>query len=236
MATFVEIRTRVQRRLIDAPASVTAEIPDLVKEAHKELQERHNFKAMETETAQLVTTLATRVLAAVPVVDWKEHRGKPYMVRFDGTTKRLILAVNRAAALTAFSLSDANDDGEPQVISLSEPDDDGLHNFEVWPFPDGNSDWSDGNYRIVVPYYRFFTPLSADGDDDWITVNAARWLVEKAASEGFFLDWDEQRGAVWDAKAERSLKRVVNLDKRLRWSGMQTLVPHKDVNDIELEY
>ncbi len=236
MATYLAIRTRVLRRLIDVPASVTAEVPELVQEAHREIMERHNFKAMETETAQLSTTLATRVLAAVPVADWKEHRGKPYMVRFDGTTKKLILAVNRAAVLTAFTLDDPDDDGEPQVISLSEPDDDGLHNFEVWPYPDGNSDWSDGEYRIVVPYYRFLATLSADGNTDWITVNAARWLVEKAAAEGFFLDWDEERGAVWDAKAERSLRLAVNRDKRLRWSGMETLVPHKDVNDIPLEY
>src|ERR1700730_7807184 len=47
--TYTELQTRVQTRIIDLPAAVQAEVPQLVNEAMYELQSRHNFKCMEAE-------------------------------------------------------------------------------------------------------------------------------------------------------------------------------------------
>src|SRR5690606_23628102 len=76
MATFSELQTRVQRRVIDLPAAVQAEVPTLINEAMKQLQRRHNFKVME-KVASFTTVAGTQVLGAVPS-DWKEWRDFPF--------------------------------------------------------------------------------------------------------------------------------------------------------------
>ena len=203
MATFAEIKTRVETRVIDLPAAITAEVGTLVNAAMKTLEQKHNFKVMQTETAQLVTTAASHTLAAVPT-NWKEARLKPYIVENDGTTIKLTMATDRSAILSAFALSDTTDDGEPQAILEAEPTDDtGAASFEVYPFPDGLSDFSNGEYRIVIPYWRFVTALSADADTNWFTVHAEEYLVAMGASKGFLLDWDEPRAQLWQQERRR---------------------------------
>lgn len=235
MGTFSEIQDRVKRRVIDLPDSVTTEVPLFINEAVRRLEERHNFKVMEAETAQLLTTEANHVLAVVPS-DYKEARTKPYLVFEDGSTRRLILAASREAVLAALTLSDPDDEGEPQVLLDAEPsDDDNTRNFEVYPFPDGASDFTGGEYRIVVPYWKFLATLSAGTDTNWFTSNAEGYLVNKASAEAFALDWDEERSVFWETKAAGDFQATLNLDKRSRLGAVDTFVPHKDVFDSKLE-
>ena len=234
MADFLTIQTRVTRRVIDLPPAVTAEVPTLVNEAMRELQDEHNFKVMEAATAQLLTAQSTHTLAAVPS-DYKEARGKPYEVLFDGSTRDLVHAANIQAVLDRFTLNDLNDIGAPGVILDGEPTDVlNARSFEFYPFSDGNSDWGDGEYRVVIPYWRFVPALSGDGDTNWFTNNAEKWLTFRATAEAFALDWDEERSIFWDARAAAEKNRVVNRDKLYRLGGVGTLAPHKDVNTPKL--
>lgn len=235
MATFVDIKTRALRRLIDAPAAVTTEVGTLVNEAIRSLEQRHDFKVLETETAQTSTAEDTRILLAVPAATYKKPRGDPYMVRFDGSTKPLTLSQDRASVLTAYDLAGTLDKGEPEVILDTEPDDTGARNFEVYPLPDALSDWSDGNYRVVIPYWRLLPDLSGDTDTNWFTVNAVEYIIARAVAEGFLLDWDEERSTVWETKAAKWVTEAVRADKLYRLGAMRTLVPHKDVNHERLE-
>jgi hypothetical protein len=233
MSQFSVLQARVERRVIDLPASVLAEVPILINEAMHFLQQRHNFKVMETETAQTSTTADSHTLLAVPS-DYKEARGLPYLVFNDGSTKDLLLAANRAAVLDALTLSDPNDVGEPVVILDAEPNDLGVRNFEVYPFPDGNSQFGDGEYRVVIPYWRYLPDLSAGTDTNWLTENAEEYLVFKATAEAFSVDWDEERSAAWEAKAGVKFNETIAADKRFRLGGVTTLVIHKDVNAPKL--
>ena len=98
-------------------------------------------------------------------------------------------------------------------------------NFEVFPLPDGQSLYANGQYRIVVPYWKYLTALSASSDTNWFTANAEQWIVWKTASEAFFLDWDEERATFWAQKAAGARKEVIDLDKKYRLAGVRELVP-----------
>lgn len=233
MPTFQTFQDRVTRRVIDLPAAVTAEVPDLINKALRTLQEFHNFRVMETETAQLTTTVATRPLSAAVPTNFKEFRGRPYLVKNDGGTRDLLLAANRNAVLDAFPLNDPNDKGEPKLVLDPEPiDDAGARTLEVFPFPDGLSDWSGGEYRVVVPYWRYVTALAAGTDENWFTTNAEWYLTFQATAEAFFLDWDEARGQLWaaragefapDGRAVGEFSRVLKQDKLARLGGVRQL-------------
>lgn len=230
MATFAEIKTRVERRVIDLPTSVQNEVGTLVNEALRTIQTRHNFKVMEAESGPTVTTEDSHTLLAVPS-DFKEYRKKPYVLRDDGDSYPIQVLHSRGTVIRLFGDEANRDEGEPLVLLDAEPSDEaGTRNWEVWPYPDGNSDYSDGEYRVVVPYWKYLAALSADSDTNWFTVNAEEWLVNRATSEAFFLDWDEQRGTVWAERANAEFQKVVMRDKHFRMSGVDTLTLHLDVH------
>lgn len=224
--TFATIQTRVLRRVIDTPAAVQAEVPQLVNEAMRSIQKRHNFKVME-KISSFVTVEGQRLLDTLPT-DFKEFRGEPWMEDFLGAVWPMTVGANVEGTLLGF---DTLDTGRPWVLIDGEaPADDAARQWDVYPLPDGNSDYSDGEYRIKVPYWRYLPALATDGATNWFTENAEEYLVNKATAEAFALDWDENRMAVWEAKADIRYKEVVRQDKLYRVSAVRDLVPTLDGN------
>lgn len=222
MATFAELQTQVQRRVIDLPSAVQQEVPSLINKAIRSLQNGHNFKVME-KTVSFTTVAGQRLLGSVPA-DWKEINGFPFSVPDLGRVRQMTLAANDQGPNTAW---DKDDEGYPLVLWIGDTtDDDGTYKFEVWPLPDGLSDYTDGEYRITIPYYRFLPALSDGGNTNWFTANGEEFIVAQATSDAFSLDWDEQRMAVWAQLAAGKKAEVVKLDKLQRLAGVGTLVPH----------
>lgn len=217
MATFLQLQNRVKTRLIDLPSAVEAEVPTLVNSAIREIEDRHHFKVMEATTGQLTTTINTRTLSSAVPSDFKSLRGKPYLVENTGFTKPLLVTTAQENALDAYDVSGTIDVGQPEVIV--DPyfsDENSTRTWEVYPAADGNSDWSDGEYRVVIPYWRYLTDLSADGDTNWFTTNAVEFILRWATAEGFFLNEEEERAAVWFQRAEQQVATVVKADKLYR--------------------
>lgn len=221
--TFLDLQNRVKTRVIDLPSAVEAEVPALVKFAHRDLQRRHNFRVMRAVSGEHVTTEDTRVLAAIPS-DFKEFRSKPYYVPDVGDPVPITPAVEEEEVL--FAGFGEDEDGAPRFITQGLPDIDGVANFEVWPLPDGSSDHNDGEYRIFIPYYRFLPALSADADTDWLTDNGEDYIIMRATAEAFSIDWDEERMAIWKARADEEFLRVVAQDKHEQVAGVETLAIH----------
>jgi len=231
MATYGAIQTRVQQIIIDLPSSVTAQVPTLVKEAVRSLQVKHNFKVMEA-LSSFTTAADTRVLGSMPS-NFKEFRGKPYELTGKGRHRPLDIATDRSVAegLWGSSSAEAEDAelaGAPRLILLAEPSDEhAAASYEIYPRSDSNSDWEDssaGEYRIRIPYWKYLTELSADADYNWFTTNADTFIVWRAAAEGFFNNWDEERGTLWTQKASTEFQEVLRRDKQFRLSGVQTLI------------
>lgn len=223
MGTYSSIKARVVTRVIDLPSAVLAEVPILINEAIRDLQSQHNFKVMEGELS-FVTTIGQRVLGAVPYTTFKEYRGEPWFVRFTDGSIRYLTSPGAREAI--WGLIDQDDVGFPQLILDGIPNDTNQRNFEVYPLPDGLSDYADGEYRVTIPYYRTIPDLVADGDSNWFTVNAERFIVEWATAKAFALDWDEQHSAVKMQEAELERRIVVKKDKTYRLAGVNEFVPH----------
>lgn len=233
MATFLEIQTAVLRNLIDTPTAVSAAVPDLINKSMKRLQQKHNFKVMQASQSY-TTTVATRSIGSVPS-DWKRARAKPYEVENNGHVRRLNFVATRTEALLAFADDSTRDDGPPRVLLEAEPSTEaGAAVFEVFPYPDGNSLYSDGEYRIVVPYWKFLTALSGDSDTNWFTTNAEFYLEFMATSEGFAIDWDEERSAFWAQKAAAEYNDVLLTDKRAWIGDLDNLAVHKGARGPQL--
>lgn len=226
MATFLELKERVKRRLIDLPAAVLTEVPDLVNKGLRELQRRHNFQVMEA--LQATTTLvSTRAMVGVVPTDFKELRDRPFTTDDTGYNRELVIAPSRNALIRNW---EADDEGAPTALLRSE----GGTSWDVWPLPDGNSDYTNGEYRISIPYWKYLPKLVADGDTNWFTTEGEWFIVALATAEGFWLDWDEERATVWEQRGASQLAQIILADKHQRLGGMDTFVPYKDAHAPQL--
>lgn len=242
MATLAEIVTRLERRVIDLPAAVSAESQQLVTDAHRKLQELHNFKTMEA-VVSASTTAESASLSTAPPANFKEYRGQPWWTDDDGYTGFLSVAHSDEEVRRAFNQDTSLGQGRPRVLLHPAASSPGAeiegYVWRVYPVPDGLAQTSDGEYPIQVPYWSY---LSAPSTNDWFTDNAELFLLADATAEAFLLDWDEAKyllwrqrayGPLWDARGIMGgeLLRAVKLNARLYTSGVETLVPYAGVRD-----
>ena len=223
-ATFGTIKAEVRTLIIDLPTAVTNLVPNFVNRAMRKLQEGHSFKVMETSVAY-TTTLGDRTLGVKPA-NFKDFRGEPWLITQAGDMRPLTWAADRYGLLLGI---DEGSEGVPMALLDGVQVDDGSGSWEVFPLPDGNSDWTSapaGEYRITVPYWRYLGELGADENTNWFTANAEQYLIYQAASDGFAADWDEERSMFWATKAAEQRADVLRADKRYRLSPVQDLVPH----------
>lgn len=229
--TYLDLQTEIRQNIIDLPTTVTNRVPTLVKRAITALQNRHNFKVMETEQ-EYITTVSTRSIGAQPT-NFKEWRLFPSHLENEGGWQKMYLTQNISEIRQAKIEED--DLGFPIFLIPSDATDiNGSATMDVYPLPDGNSDYNDGEYRIFVPYIKYLPDLSANDDSNWFTVNASEYIINYATGLGFLADWDEAHSAVWMQLAENKFKEVVQRDKVLRLSHVTELVPYRDVNEAKL--
>lgn len=224
MTTYAQLQTAVEGRVIDLPTFVSTAVPGLINSALLEIQQGHNFRVMEAIlNAQQTVVADGHELADLPD-RFKEFRGDPYLITDAGDVKWLSIAAERQSVVGEFA---ADFEGEPKLLLVGEPSDDaGTAIIEVHPLPDGLSDYTNGEYRIYIPYWRYVTPLTADGDTNWFTENAKEYLEDRATALGFQLDHDYDSMALWTQTAEEWKRKVIKTDKLMRLGGVSTLVPH----------
>ena len=236
MVTFSQLQADVRANVIDLPTEVTNRVPRLINKAIRKLERKHNFKVMEA-LASGTTAASTRALMAVPA-DFKELRGnKAWYVTEDQGNLQRIRIIKSKEALIPIAISELAV-GVPKVVLEGVPSSGlSVRNFEVYPLSDGLSDYGDGQYRVRIPYYKYLADLSADGDTNWFTENAEDWIINQATSEGFAMDWDEQRMTFWAQRAATEYNDVVKADKMQYLAGIETLVPHfEGDNDDDISW
>lgn len=219
---FGQLQDRVETYVLDLPTATLAEIPGWINSAMRAAQDRHNFRFMEAST-QFTTTAATRKLADLPAT-WKEHRALPYLTADDGATREIHWAASSSEMVRLFGVSTTLDIGDPEFVHENGDQ------LDVWPFPDGLSDYAGGEYRVTVPYWSRFADMSLDADTNWLTQNAADYLTFYATAEAMTFNREEERAAVYVSKAERDFTRLVRRDKRSRLDNRFTMGFHRDVH------
>lgn len=256
VGTYQELQTRVQTRLIDLPTAVQGEVPQLINEALFEMQSRHNFKCMEGDL-YCFTQYNNRTLQQgasanpiqPPLFPWPGQGtvvsnmplqaglpggfkqfgdgSEPTWVRYqDGSIRFMTVMPDRRAIYGTYN---EGDNGFPVGMLVVPPtDNDNDSTLQVYPLPDGLSDWPDGEYRIQIPYFRYLPNLIQTTDSNWLTLqpHGEHFIIDWATAEGFALDWDTGHEQEWKAKAELSLKHIVMSDKKFRLSAVNELAFH----------
>jgi hypothetical protein len=98
--------------------------------------------------------------------------------------------------------------------------------ISVFPIPDGNSDYDDGEYRVSIPYWKYLPQLSASSDTDWFTDTGDTTIIYMAVADAFFADHDEANAITWSARAKNELKDLIQLDKENTMGEVTSLVYH----------
>lgn len=221
MPTFAELKSRVEDYVLDLPSETEALVGEWINKAMREAEERHNFRHMEAE-ASFTTVEGQRSLGDKPD-DWKEARTAPWLLFNDGDSREIAWAASESDMIRTYAVEDADDEGRPEFV-LETPD-----GFEVYPFPDGRSDYSDDEYRVKIPYWARTDNLSGDNDTNWWTDEAHWYLTYAAVAEGMIFNREEERAQTYILKAENELQREVRLDKRSRLPRRLTLTRRGDV-------
>lgn len=219
--TFAQIKTEVLALVIDTPSAIQTYVPVYVNRAVLKIQKKHNFKFMEA-TKSYLTINGQRALNDIRPLDWKESRGKPYFQRFDGSVQEIDYVSTEAEALARFGNDVTLDIGEPQLLF----ENDLPQEFDVYPYTDGLSDYTDGQYRIIVPYWKFLPALNADNDTNWVTNFADEYVVAQAVANAYRANVDTDMADQWEIEAARKFLEAVSLDKSRRLADVDVLVPY----------
>jgi hypothetical protein len=221
MPTFAQLQDRVKDYLIDVPSTTSALVSAWLNKALRDAEKVHDFSHMEAEF-EASTVENTRLLAAKPD-RWKKPREAPYFLRDDGSTREMAWAADRQDMRRQFAEGDEDDDGPPMFLLEKDAE------LLVYPFPDGDSDHDDGEYRVHVPYWRYSPLLSAGGDTNWFTDNAEWYLTFQAVAEGMIMNRDTDEATLYLERGRDELRRVVTEDKRSRARQPRVLVPRRRV-------
>lgn len=222
MATVAEIETRVLRYVIDAPQMVIDDVPTIVQDVILQAQQDFNWQAMEALWSPL-TTAGSASLGPLPA-NWKAFRLKPWYDSDLGGHYELTISPDPLQVNRAYG---ADDTGAPALLWIENG------NAYTAPLPDGASDWTDGEYRLRVPYWAYL-PAVTGAQTNWITENLSRWVLYQSVASAFMMDWNEERGRQWEAVALREWLRVTKIEKINRLGGIDELVPHSGARAPQL--
>lgn len=239
MGNYTELQARVNRRVIDLPTAVTAEVPLLINEALAKLQEEHNFKFMEAEISAFTQANSHILLdgingAAINTSNqgaFKEFRGEPWFLTYqDGNARFMSWAPSKEALWGRYSQGGAvvSDGGAPQVLLENISDANNNRTFSVYPMPAGSSDYPDGEYRITIPVVVYIGSLVAGADHNWFTDQSSgeQYILHWATAQAFALNWDYQKMAVHEKLAEIHRRDLIKADKKYRLGAVREFVPH----------
>lgn len=235
---FQQIQDRVKDHLIDLPAATLAAVPEMVNAAIREATDMHNFTFMEMLLSAQTSTGSRTLVVAKPAL-WKEADAEPHLLLPSGRTKRLSWLPSRSEALRTYAET-LPQSGDPAPADEGEPLQllETATRIEVYPFPDNKSTWPGGNYQVRIPYFSRPAVLANGADSNWLTNNAATYVILRAASFGFIMNREEERAAVYAGRLEQrggvqtafsELARVIALDKRSKLPGRLTIAPRKGV-------
>lgn len=234
MTTRQNIEDAVKESLIDVNAEVEARITGFVQKALNEMQTGppgrgpYHFEAQEAETSPTATAEDTRNLMTLPA-DWLESRDDPFYIDGTGKTVDIAWMPSDRSRVVMYDEYDPLDKGAPRHL------DETATHITVWPFPDAlnpsGSVYSDGNYRVVVPYWKEIEAPNA-ADTNWFFDNAGlnsyiEWRAT-ALALGFNRDTENRLLYETDANAEYLRLRREDKKKVLRRGG--TLEVRRDVN------
>lgn len=226
-ATFSEMQASVKTWIVDLPTEVVAEVPKIINRVLRTMQQKHNWRVMEA-SAELVTTAGEHELGTI--ADFKEIRARPWLRFDDGGDAEIEWASSGSDLTRLYSRNDSvTDVGRPELLYLASLDEDNVPSFEVYPYPDGNSDWDDGEYRVNIPYWKYLPELVGSNDTNWFMNNCETYVLQASVAEAFAFNLDDEHSVLWLQRAQAPLMDALRQDKRGRSIRSGVLVPRSGV-------
>lgn len=229
MATIAEIKTRVRNSVIDLPTATDDRIVEWIQRAQEVAEDSYAWKVMEAEhvftTAEDVRQLGLKSA----LTRYQRRDGKPWWIDGLGGTHPIDWIDTKDEIARQFSAQDPTQKNAPRRIH--ERDD--TPSFDVYPLPDANNPvgtvYSDGNYRVVIPYLSR-QPILVPGsvDTNWFSENAAYFLELRAFFEALMHNRETGQATTELARANAELIRVKRRAKEAVLAG-RTLIPVRDV-------
>lgn len=220
---FSQIQDYVKFYILDDPQGVLDRVDTWINQAMRQAEDRHNFLHMHA-SADFVTSAGVRKLGDLPE-RFKRIRGHPYRTRDDGGTLEIDATYSRSDIIRRFNNDSDNDRGNPLMLFINRETDD----IEVFPYPDDNSDYGDGNYRITVPYWEYTADLVSTSDTNWWTDNFPFSLIHQATADGLLALREPETASTHIQLASSEFRRAVKRDSREQLPADLTLTPRKRV-------
>jgi hypothetical protein len=198
-SNITQILEQVRIEVLDLPDEVDGSLLRYVNAAVEQAEKGHNFRHMET-TQAYISTEATRLLASLPA-RWKEMREPPYWTALNGKRYEFDWGVSESDMVRQYGTSTTLDIGSPQFLLQTETQ------LQLFPLPDGRSDYVDGDYRITVPYWQY-------SEENWWTINEPWYLIYHTAGSAQLANRDKDQAAIMFQRAGGLLNTRVKLAKR----------------------
>lgn len=213
-----QILARISANVLDLPTEVQHNVEAYMQSSILSLELLHNFSCMRAELVYVTSSTPalganqTHVIGQIPA-GWKAPRGLPYYVMYIGTVQQLEWLPEREYVYRSWNAADINQVGAPcslligeaQNLTIPDPSNPDFSatnlNIEVYPFPDGSSDWADGNYRIHTPYWSYLTIPNKDSDTNWFCQNAFEFIIAAATQACYEAASLAQASTYWSSKA-----------------------------------
>lgn len=224
--TYLELQNAIFDAVIDGPTIVKNAVPRQINQAIRELEDKFSFKDMEAQTSFVTTASSTALSPAIIPTDFKAYRGKPFYTEFLGGSREISIAPNRQSILRRWNVGDF---GAPRHLLV----DSGA--VELWPQSDNASDYPDGQYRVTLPYWKYFPDLVAPTDTNWFTINAPQYIINWGVWHAFLIDWDEKRAQVWESQSDKESRKVILTAKKRYLTETHTLMPLQGVFEPPME-
>ncbi len=225
---FDEIVSRVEEWLLDLPTETVANVPRFVNEAIHKAEQKHNFLHME-RVLEVTTVTGQRELADFPS-DYKAGRSDPWYETNQGAIVEFDWAPSRSDMHRQYGNNSTNDRGSPEFILEVRDEVEGVEELWCYPFPSDQSDYSDGLWRVKIPYWGY-TPDLSGAQNNFITRNGDYYCIHFAAARGFWFNRDRENAAIHQQIARQEYRDLKNEDKRAKFKRRNELTVSTGAND-----
>ena len=224
MAAVATTYARILTNIVDNNDEVTANVLDWMQSAIYELEDLHLFK-VNHESVTTATTEDTRLLVARPS-DWNGIRKSPYYIDGYGGKHQMSWLEDTEELDLSYS-EDPDDKGPPKCILVTDTE------LKVYPLPDAlcstGDVYSDGDYRVVVPYWKRLADLGFI-ESNWFTTDHSltlQFIEQRVTAQCLDYNRDNEEYLKWLTRAESTLRKVKRKQKRDGFPTKLTLTPRR---------
>lgn len=224
MAEQSEITDRVESLIIDTNTAVLAEIDGLLNKAQVDAEDRRGLRIFEAAVTHTLTNGTSYTggegLAArfdVPS-DWNGIQRDPFVDNNDGTYTPM--SAITMSEFFSMGHDSTNDLGKPKYWFLQNEDTTAFPMQACYyPEPDNEGPFGSDpyDYHVIMPYWRRLATLTADDDENWLSINAEDYLVWKTAAYAFEFNRDLELAGHYFAKAEAEYRRLRKAEISGQW-------------------